>query len=204
MPDFGAMFAGIEQALQIISYATVILAVAPLFPFLYVVMRWRAPGHGHVGIGTLGAIHYFLVLSLLVLLAGAANLTYGGISTTPVDPVTTRYSWGTFVGSALFLVLNLLILSRTHDISDLPDVRRMFVGFFLVMAGLTSFAVLLLFFVAWFHEPDPKLKDAAELRVDAMKLYGAWIFYFLTAYLGATYWMSTTCGPKPSEVSTSQ
>ena len=73
MPDFGSMFAGIEQALKILSYAAVILAVAPLFPFLYVVMRWRAPGHGHVGIGTLGAIHYFLVVSLLVMLAGAAN-----------------------------------------------------------------------------------------------------------------------------------
>jgi len=195
MPDFGALFAGIESALQVISYATVILAVAPLFPFLYVVMRWRAPGQGHVGIGTLGAIHYFLVLSLLVLLAGAANLTYGWISTTPVDPVTTRYSWGTFSGSLLFLLLNAVILRYTRDLSDLPDVRRMFVGFFLVMAGLTSFAVLLLFFVAWFHEPDPKVEQAAELRADALKLYGAWMVYFLSAYLGATWWM-TRSAPK--------
>ncbi|MHC4850270.1 MAG: hypothetical protein ACYTEG_17730 [Planctomycetota bacterium] len=190
MPDFGALFAGIEEALQIISYGTVILAVAPLFPFLYVVMRWRAPGQGHTGIGTLGAIHYFLVLSGLVLLAGAANLTYGWISTTPVDPETTRLSWGMFVGSLLFVGLNFGVLRYTRDLSDLPDVRRMFVGFFLVMAGLTSFAVLLLFFVAWFHEPDPKVKDAAELRADALKLYGTWILYFLTAYLSSTWWMT--------------
>jgi len=190
MPDFGALFAGIEEALQIISYATVILAVAPLFPFLYVVMRWRAPGHGHVGIGTLGAIHYFLVLSVLVLLAGAANLTYGFVSTTPIDPETRRLSWGMFVGSLLFLGLNFGVLRYTRDLSDLPDVRRMFVGFFQVMAGLTSFGVLLFFFVAWFHEPDPNVEDAAELRADALKLYGAWILYFLSAYLGATTWLT--------------
>ncbi|MEM8882793.1 MAG: hypothetical protein AAGD14_01840 [Planctomycetota bacterium] len=190
MVDFAALFADIQEALQILSYATVILAVAPLFPFLYVVMKWRAPGQGHVGIGTLGAVHYFQVLSALILLAGAANLSYGWVSTTPVDPVTTRYSWGMFVGSGLFFLLNLGLQRLTRDLSDLPDVRRMFTGFFLVMTGLTSFAVLLLFFVAWFQEVDAKDENAVAERIDAMKLYAAWLLYFLTAYLASTLWMT--------------
>ena len=190
MPDFVSFFARVEEALQVISYATVILAVAPLFPFLYIVMRWRAPGQGHTGIGTLGAIHYFIVLSMLILLAGASNLTYGFISTTPVDPVTTRYSWGMFIGSLLFLVLNLGLLRMTRDLSDLPDVRRMFVGFSLVMCGLTAFGVLLLLFVAWFQKVDPPDEATEALRADAIKLYASWLFYFLSAYLGTTWWMT--------------
>ncbi|MHC4955635.1 MAG: hypothetical protein ACYTGZ_17425 [Planctomycetota bacterium] len=197
MPDFGALFQNLQQAMQLMSYAMVVLVVAPLFPFLYVVMRWRAPGTGHTGIGTLGAVHYFLVMALLLMLAGAANLTYGLVSITPIDPVLTRISWGTFFASLLFLGLNFGLLRFTRDLSDLPDVRRMFVGFFLVIAGLTAFSTLLLFFVAWFQEVDPEVKDAAVERADTMKLYGAWIFYFLTAYLAATWWLTRTAPASP-------
>ena len=35
----------------------------------------------------------------------------------------------------------------TRDLSDVPDVRRMFLGFFQVIAGLTAFTVLLLLLV---------------------------------------------------------
>ena len=102
MPIFDAIL----EAVQLMSYAMLLLIIAPLFPFLYVVMRWRASGNAHSGIGTLGAVHYFIVMSALLLLAGAANLSYGGVSVTPDKPEMTRISWGVFVSSVVFLVLN--------------------------------------------------------------------------------------------------
>jgi len=197
MPDFASLFQDLRNAMQLMSYGLVVLLVAPLFPFLYVVMRWRAPGSGHTGIGTLGAVHYFIVMAMLLLLAGAANLSYGIISVTPIDPVLTRISWGMFCASILFLGLNLGLLRFTRDLSDLPDVRRMFMGFFLVIAGLAAFSAILLFFIAWFQEVDPEVKDAAVQRADTMKLWGAWIVYFLSGYLGATWWLTRTAPASP-------
>jgi len=184
------MFDAILEAVQLMSYAMLLLIIAPLFPFLYVVMRWRASGNAHSGIGTLGAVHYFIVMSALLLLAGAANLSYGGVSVTPDKPDMTRISWGVFVGSVVFLTLNFRMLRLTRDLSDLPDVRRMFLGFFMVIAGLTAFGALLLFFVAYFQDVSDDDGDAAVLRTDAMQLYGAWLAYFLTAYVGTTWWMT--------------
>jgi len=193
MPDFATLFSSIQNGLQILSYASVVLAVAPLFPFLYIVLRWRAPNEATgPGLGTLGAIHYFLVLSLLLFVAGAANLTYGWVSETPVDPETTRYSWAMFTGSLLFFWINFGLLRFVRDRIDLPNVRRLFAGFFMVMTGLTAFVVMLFFFVAWFQKADPEIENSAVERLDAMRLYASWIIYFLPCYVGTTVLMART------------
>ena len=41
------------------------------------------------------------------------------------------------------------------------------------------------------------IDDAAVERADTMKLYGAWIFYFLSAYLGSTWWLTRTAPSSP-------
>jgi len=185
------VFEKLIEAIQLLSYGAVIAVVAPLFPFLYVVMRWRAPGNGHTGIGTLGSVHYFFVMGALILLAGLANLSYGVISITPDVPEMTRMSRGMALGSFVFLLLNFGLLRMTRDLSDLPDVRRMFVGFFQVMTGLTAFVVLLLLFATWFQEV--KTDEAGIVRTDAMKLYGSWLAYFLTAYVVSTAYLTRSC-----------
>jgi len=185
------IFEKLIEAIQLLSYGAVLAVVAPLFPFLYVVMRWRAPGHGHAGIGTLGSVHYFLVMGMLILLAGLSNLTYGHFSTTGIEPEMTRMSWGMTVGSGAFLALNFGLLRMTRDLSDLPDVRRMFIGFFQVITGLAGFTVLLLLFATWFQKVETEA--AGILRVDAMKLYGAWVAYFLTAYIASTVYLTRSC-----------
>jgi len=187
MPAFDKLI----EAIQLLSYGAVLAIVAPLFPFLYVVMRWRAPGNGHPGIGTLGSVHYFLVMGLLILLAGMANLTYGYFSTTPIEPELTRMSWGMTAGSLAFLALNFGLLRMTRDLSDLSDVRRMFLGFFQVMTGLAAFTVLLLLFATWFQEAEGD--KAIVERTDALKLYGSWVAYFLSAYIGSTVYLTRSC-----------
>jgi len=165
----------------IFGYLVLFLLVAPLFPFIYVVARWRSASL-EPGFGTYAALLYFLCASLLLFLAGTANLFYGWMSTTPIDPALDRLSWGMFTGSLGFLALNVAlarIVRRRRDVWG--DARRVFAGFFMVMTGLVSATALVLLFVQLFR--DVETMPAYERRLDDVKLYGAWTIFFLAAYL---------------------
>ena len=95
-----------------LSFVVLFLLVTPLFPFIYVVLRWRSDGEHETGAGTYAGLLYFATVGLLLGLAGAANLTYGWMSTTEIVEEQIRLSWGMFVGSTLFLGLNLALLRR--------------------------------------------------------------------------------------------
>jgi len=179
MPDFGAL---VTWA-QVVGYLLLFVTVAPLFPFLYVVVRWRSQG-GAGGEGTRGALLYFCTVAALLALAGASNLVYGFLSTTPVDEAMTRLSYGFLFGSAFFAAVNLLLLRRAGSTAEL---RRVFVGFFAVMAGLVSLTAVVLFFV----ELCRKAGDRPEIRADMLKLYGAWAVLFLASYVGAAARLSS-------------
>lgn len=182
MPD---LFGAIADWLQFIGYAMLFVSVAPLFPFLYVVLRWRAEGRREPGIGTYGALLYFCTVSFLLALAGAANLTYGAISTTPIEEYLNRLSWGTLAGSLLFLALNggLVLWLRTGF--EFPEARRVFLGFLTIMSGLVGFSALLMLCITAFEEIDPVRENAADVHFDKLKLYSAWTAYFVLTYLFA-------------------
>jgi hypothetical protein len=164
-----------------LGFVVLFLLVAPLFPFIYVVLRWRSDGEHEPGAGTYAALLYFATAGLLLGLAGAANLTYGWMSTTAIIEERIRLSWGMFVGSALFLALNLALLRRHGPRPQLRDARRVFGGFLMVMAGLVTFTVVVLFFIAVFRETSNE-REAAE-RADDLKAYGAWAGFYLVTYL---------------------
>lgn len=164
-----------------LGFVVLFLLVAPLFPFIYVVLRWRSDGRHEPGAGTYAALLYFATAGLLLGLAGAANLTYGWMSTTEIIEERIRLSWGMFVGSALFLALNLLLLRRHGPRPELRDARRVFGGFLMVMAGLVTFTVVVLFFISIFREAGTE-REAAD-RADDLKAYGAWAGYYLVTYL---------------------
>lgn len=185
------------EVIQRISYVVLFLLVAPLFPFIYVVLRWRTEGQQEPGVGTYGALLYFRTAALLLVIAGAANLTYGYISTTPIDEELTRMSWGLFLGSALFMGLNTW-LGRFVDVPKPQHARRVFGGFLMIMAGLVSLFVLILFFITVFKKVPEDSAKAAEVRVDDLKLYGAWSVYYLTTYLTATVLLSRGARPTNS------
>ncbi len=177
-----------EETKKLLGFALLFLLVAPLFPFIYVVARWRSGGEHEPGAGTFAALLYFATAGLLLALAGAANLTYGWVSTTPRNEEMTRLSWGMFAGSLAFLVLNAGLLVRFGLHPELRTARRVFAGFLMVMAGLVAFTALVLFCVTLFLEP----KDAPQvtLRTDDLKLYASWTAYYLAAYLLSTWWLS--------------
>jgi len=169
------------DVVRILGFVTLFLLVAPLFPFIYVVLRWRTEGRDEPGLGTHAALLYFRNAGILLALAGAANLTYGWLSTTPIDEAMTRISWGMLCGSVLFLAVNVGLL-RLHGHGSAPA-RRVFLGFFMIMAGLVAFTAIVLLFVTLFQKAPTT--DSAALRADQLKLYGSWTAYYLGAYLVA-------------------
>jgi hypothetical protein len=171
--------------IRLIGFALLFLPVAPLFPFLYVVLRWRSQ---EPGAGTFAALLYFRTAALLLALGGAANLSYGWFSTTPTNEELTRISWGVLVGSGAFLLLNGVLAWLAGRRPGLAAARRVFTGFLMVMSGLVAFTALLLLFVTVFRKPDGH-SEAAEC-CDEMKLYGAWTAYYVVAYLGSVWWLS--------------
>jgi len=174
-----------------VTYVSLFLLVAPLFPFVYLVLRWRAGEQRDIrGLGTYGALLYFRTVALLLAVAGAANLTYGMVSTTPVDEALTRLSWGLFTGSLVFLAIN-LGLGRLVELGDAAgDARRMFGGFLMVLAGLVAGFVLVLFFITVFEKVDHSAKEAVEMHADTMKLYGCWVAYYLGVYIVTTVFLT--------------
>jgi hypothetical protein len=156
------------------------MSVAPLFPFLYLVLRWRAGTGREPGNGTYGAVLYFCTVSFLLALAGAANLTYGVLSTTPVNEKLNRLSWGMLAGSLLFLALNIRLGFRLRTGHGFPEARRVFLGFLTVLSGLVGFAALVMLCVTAFEDVDPQ---RVELHADELKLYGSWAAYFVVTYV---------------------
>ena len=155
--------------------------VMPLFPFTYVVLRWRDENAR----GTYAAVLYFLTASVLLALAGASNLTYGWISSTPIDIALHRLSWGMFIGSLVFFAINAFLLTRLGAQPDQRDARRVFGGFLMLMAGLVAFAVLVMFFITAFEQVDEDNASAVLRKSENLKLYGAWTFYYLLTYLSS-------------------
>jgi hypothetical protein len=173
---------------KLIGFVLLFLLVAPLFPFIYVVARWRSQGAHEPGAGTFAALLYFRTAGILLALAGAANLTYGFFSTTPQTEELTRLSWGMLAGSVAFLAVNLLLLLRFGPHPELATARRVFTGFLMVMAGLVAFTTLVIFCITLFQKT--KTDPQAAIRADDLKLYGAWTGYYLAAYLFSTWWLS--------------
>lgn len=166
------------------SYLVAIMWVAPIFPLLYVVLRWRAGDRYVAGAGTHAALLYFATVALLVGLAGAANLTYGAISITPPTPAMTRLSWGLLVGSVIFCLLNIVLLRALGPLRDPNDVVRVFIGFVMVVAGMVAMVALILMLIEVFRKTED---DAARtLRSDQIRLFGSWTLFFLVTFLLTT------------------
>jgi len=180
-------FSRIAQAFEMISYVMLAIALAPLFPFLYLVVRSRARESQVRGTGTYGLLLYFATVSGLLLLAGAANLSYGWISTTEIRPFLRRLSLGLFLSGGVFLLLHALLLRRVPARAAVVEARRIFAGFLTTITGMVALAALVLLAVTFFRKVDPKDAAVAAARVDDLKLYGSWTVYYLLTYVACVF-----------------
>ncbi|MHC4958724.1 MAG: hypothetical protein ACYTGN_10140 [Planctomycetota bacterium] len=169
----------------ILGYILAVTWLTPIFPLLYVVLRWRSGPDHPVGTGTHGALLYFTCVGFLMTLAGGANLLYGIISITPVNEELERLSWGLLVSGMSVTVLNVVLMRTLGPLSDPREVVRVFLGFLMVMTGMVAIGATALLCITMFQAVGDS-EELATVRSDDLRAYGVWALLFVAAYLLVT------------------
>jgi len=159
-----ALLPGLLAASGILIAAYLVL---PLFPFLYIVLRWRSGGVDEPGVGTLGAVLYFRVLSAIAVLASISLLLYAWWSKEENESLS-RTAYGILAAGAVFFLLNLGLGCALPEAQAHHPARRVFGGFLLVLAGLVALVAITGLSVTLF-EKRPEHDAAIELRDDRLK-----------------------------------
>ncbi|MGQ0614150.1 MAG: hypothetical protein ACT4PV_10480 [Planctomycetaceae bacterium] len=151
--------------------------IAPLFPFLYVMLRWTSGAAGEPGIGTHGAFHYFRSLAVVGACSGISMCLFALLKKGEGEFII-RPSLGLLAAAIFFYFLNFLCSQKMPPTPTNHPVRRIFDGFLLVLSGLVSFVALIVFFI-----------ELLDKRVDAEVLKGAgsWGTIWLVAFFWRAY-----------------
>jgi len=116
---------------------------------LYVLARWRAHRAPVVDphLGMKFALHLFSSTSLYVVLFATAFLIYTIIGPGPASAKGDWYrmAFALLVPAGLVLGVHMMLIKRTND-QELPGVRRLFLGYNLIVIGSMGFFSLLLAF----------------------------------------------------------
>lgn len=138
--------------LAVIAAIQLLLAlIAPML--LYVIARWRIqrePAHD-TQVGIKFALHYFATAALQLALIGGTILLYTMISPGASEDKGTPYrvALGMLVPAGIVLGAHLALLRRTNDAS-FPTVRRLYLGFNVIVVGIVGFVSLVMGFEALF------------------------------------------------------
>jgi hypothetical protein len=121
-----------------------------LAPFIiYLMARWRSNREGVIDphLGLKFALHYFALAAGQLLLAGVALLIYMLISPGTADKGTSGYraAVGFMMPAGMVLAIHIVLLKRTNDAVH-SLVRRLFLGYNLLVTGLVAFVALVLGF----------------------------------------------------------
>ncbi len=170
--------------MSLIPAALFVLWLAPFFPFLYVIVRWRSAGASEPGIGSYGLVLFFACGAVLVGASAIAMLIFGGMSDAAEDEMK-RAMWGLLGAASTFLVLQVAIGRAVAPAEQAEAATRVFGGFLMAVAGFVVFASLATFFVAWTMDLDEMRDRAIEARSDTMKASGSFLGVF-----GAVYGMT--------------
>jgi hypothetical protein len=128
--------------------------LALVIPFIiYVIARWRANREQRIDsqLGIKVALGYFAVLGLQLALMGLTMLFYAFLSTMPADEKGDIYrtAFGLIVPAMIVLATHMGLLGRTNQ-EEFPSVRRLMIGFNLVLTGTFGFIALVMAFIALF------------------------------------------------------
>ena len=162
----------------------VLVGAAPIFIYLYAILRWRAGGEGEPGIGSYGLVLYFRTAALLMGVGAVSLLIYGLISDESTSDME-RVCWGVLVASVIILGIHIPLGDMLRPEGDNRAVTRLFGGGLMGIAGLVVFAALVLFMVTLFE--DSKNDDQ---RVDQLKAFGSWVVCFGALYFTTAKVMS--------------
>ncbi len=137
MEMFGGMFVMV----------LLVYSLLPLFPFVYVLLRWRQGRDGEPADPQLGlkvALHYFATLGLHVVLIALVAVLYSFLADSPmVSEMIMRTGGGMLLGGGVILGAHTMMIGRVTDSATRPNVARVFVGLNLVLCGLIGMGALL-------------------------------------------------------------
>lgn len=149
------------------------LVIGPLV--LYPIARWRAHREPfmdpHLGIKV--ALHYFKLLAFHLLLLGAVILVWTIISKNSADKGSFyRLAFGFLVPGGIVFGAHVALIHKTND-EIVPSVRRLFLGYNLLITGLIGLVALVLGFQALFAKGSSG--DAGRMFLAGILVYcGGW------------------------------
>jgi hypothetical protein len=171
MPGLEGLFAGS------MSFVLLLYTAIPLFPLLYVIIRWRARGAGEPGLGYRSGLLYLRTVALLVLVTGTGLLLHGVLSQSSesrsMDEMR-RVAHGVIVGSAAFFLVTFTLVRSLGDAVGAVDAARVFHGFVLLISGLVTFTALTVLCVLMFQK-------SAEM--DDLREPLAWLIVWASTWL---------------------
>lgn len=166
MSMFGPMFVVLPMLLWF-------LVIGPLI--LYPVARWRAARETYMDpqLGMKVALHYFKLLAFQMLLLGAAVLIWTIVSKSTGDKGTFyRAAFGFLVPAGIVFAAHMVLLKKTND-ESFTGVRRLFLGYNLLVTGLLGFLALMFGFQALFAKGSSG--DGGRVFLAAILVYcSAW------------------------------
>lgn len=167
MEMFGGVF-----AMMLLAYS-----IIPLFPFVYVLLRWRQAREGETPDPQLGlkvALHYFATIGWHIALMATVLLLYSFVvDNSRVQETFVRMGAGLLLGGMIVYGLHRALIARMTDSASRPNVTRVFKGLNLVLTGLIGMAALVALCVMITQEeiPEEPFKIGGVL---ALVYLGAW------------------------------
>lgn len=139
----------LEPRTFVVAILVWLLGIAPLF--LYPIARWKAQREPHVDtqLGLKVALHYFKLIGFQVLLLGAAVILWTLIRKGGSKGDGFRVGFGYVIPAAIIYGAHVALLKRTTD-ETLLTVRRLFMGYNVIVTGIIGTVALVVGFQALF------------------------------------------------------
>lgn len=162
----------LEPMIFIVPILLWLLVIGPLL--LYPIARWKAHREPHVDtqLGLKVALHYFKLLGFQVLLLGGMVILWTIIRKGGTKGDGFRVGFGFLLPAAIIFGAHVALLKRTTD-ETFITVRRLFMGYNLLITGLLGTAALVVGFQALFAKGS--VGDEGRLYLAACLVYvSAW------------------------------
>ena len=166
MEMFGGMF-----VMMLMAYS-----IVPLFPFVYVLLRWRQAREGTADpqLGLKVALHYFATIGLHVLLVAVVTGLYSLLVDGPrVSESLMRVGGGLLLGGGIVFGIHRVLIARLTDTATGGNVARAFAGLNVVLCGLTGMGAMIAVTVMLAQESVPE---------DPFKIAGVVMVVYLAAW----------------------
>jgi len=142
---------------------------------IYPLARWKANREPVMDpqLGIKFALHFFALIAFQLVLFALATAIYTLFSKGENKGESYRMAFGFLIPAAGVLAAHFVLLKRTNQ-DQFPGVRRLFLGYNLLVTGLLGFAALLMAFQIFFAKGSAG--DPGRFAVASVLVYvGAWI-----------------------------